>query len=151
MYDTISTWKTKKINEKRKTKMKNELKEQLKMELQELKMEKELRIKLMKLKEEYTNVRDKIVIIKSNGDICKKKWLTNDYDQNLNVFFQTDDIMEKYNDYPYDAADSRDFEYNNEEMTIEGIENALNTDDLKKLIEHYEYKIDCMISILENI
>ena len=90
-----------------------------------------LKKNIKELNNEYEEVKEKINVLKANGNLSKLYNLREEFDETFDTFFDDIDIRKKYNDYDYENECIK-FEKSNNDILEE-----LDKNDLENYIEFY--------------
>lgn len=100
------------------------------------KIDKDTKDSLMKdieaFNERYEDLKDKINIIKADGNLSKLCNLRTEFDETFDQFFDDKDLRKKYNDWDYDNECVK-YEKSNADLL-----NELDEKDLREYIEFYK-------------
>jgi len=94
-----------------------------------------MRNELKKVKQKYFDMKDEVNVTKANGNLARLCNLRDAFDETFDGFFDQRELREKYN--AWDEEHNRP----NFDITAATLEEQLDDEDIKALIEFYEIYI----------
>lgn len=93
---------------------------------------KETNNRIEELNVEYEEVKERINVIKADGNLSKLYNLRNEFDEAFDKFFDNEELRKKYNDWNHEENEIL-FEKSNSDLL-----NELDAGDLESYIEFYK-------------